>query len=244
MLGRSEGRLLAALLRHPLVCHDERMGWRSERLREFAVAANDGIIGTAGVLQGFAGAGASSSQLLVASVSALVAGSVASFGSKYAEIAAERDAQRAIISQEERELTDAPADEIAVIAAHFVSRGLDPAQALDVATTLHAHDPLTAQLENEHGIDEVFGRWAPVRGALAAALAFITGSALPLVMLLVYPRLIESWAVFGVVIVSLVVTAILIGVATGTSIRRTLFRTLTIGVATMMLSFLAGTIVF
>ena len=43
------------------------MGWyRSPVFRGLAVAASDGIIGTAGVLQGFAGAGASSTTLLIA----------------------------------------------------------------------------------------------------------------------------------------------------------------------------------
>lgn len=221
------------------------MRWlRSERLRGFAVSTNDGIIGTAGVLQGFAGAGASSQQLLVASVSALVAGSVASFGSKYAEIAAERDAQLRIVSDERLQLADTPAQEIALIAERFSSRGVTLALAHTVAQQLHDHDPLAAQLEEEHDIQRVLGPWAALVGALGSAFAFIAGSALPLVMLLVYPALVESLAVFAVVVLSLVVTAILIALASGASIRRVLIRTLAIGVATMVLSFLAGSIVF
>jgi VIT1/CCC1 family predicted Fe2+/Mn2+ transporter len=45
-----------------------------DSLRSWSVVANDGIIATAGILEGFAGAGASHATLVTAATSATVAG--------------------------------------------------------------------------------------------------------------------------------------------------------------------------
>ncbi|MFJ2517822.1 VIT1/CCC1 transporter family protein [Cellulosimicrobium cellulans] len=65
------------------------------RVREtsWAIDANDGIISTAGLLQGFAGAGAGDRLLLFAAVAALIAGGLSAGGAKWAEVAAEREEQ-------------------------------------------------------------------------------------------------------------------------------------------------------
>jgi VIT1/CCC1 family predicted Fe2+/Mn2+ transporter len=221
------------------------VGWyRSPGFRGLAVAASDGIIGTAGVLQGFAGAGASSTTLLIASMSALVAGSAAEFGSKYAELAADRDAERALIAEEERDLREDASDELADLTAHFEERGVERELARRTAEQMFAHDPLAAQLEVEHGIT---GRTSAVQlyvGAFGTALAFAVGSTLPLAILLAYPAAWETWAVFIAVLLSLAVTSVLISISAGTSVPRALARTLTIGAVTMALSFAAGVIVF
>ena len=218
--------------------------YRSERARQFVMDANDGIIGTAGVLQGFAGAGASSSTLLVASVSALVAGAVAQFGGQYSEVAAERDAERDLVRHELTELSTDPDVERAEIAAHFESRGVPPELSRAVAHELHAHDPLAAQLEQEHGVRELTGPFEPLVAGLLAAGAFALGSGMPLLMLIVYPALWESWAVFVAVLISLSITSGLIALAAGTRVWRALLRTVGIGVATMLISYLAGSLVF
>jgi VIT1/CCC1 family predicted Fe2+/Mn2+ transporter len=221
------------------------MRWyRSDAARDFAVAANDGIIGTAGVLLGFAGAGAASGTLLVASLSALVAGSVAGFGAKYAELAAERDAERALIAETEKDIGEDASDDLEDLAAHFVERGVPHDLAVDVAQRMHAHDAVGAHLEVEHGLDEPMPPSRPVLGGLANAAAFATGSVLPLLMLLAYPAAWEEWAVVTATLISLAVTSVLIAVSARTSVPRAFRRTITIGVATMGLSYLVGLVVF
>jgi VIT1/CCC1 family predicted Fe2+/Mn2+ transporter len=160
------------------------------------------------------------------------------------ELAAERDAERAVIADEERDLREESSDDLADPADHFEERGVERELARATAEQMFAHDALAAQLETEHGIT------APTRaaelflGALAAALAFAVGSALPLCILLAYPAAWESWAVFIAVLLSLAITSVLIAISARTSVPRALGRTLTIGAATMALSYLAGVIVF
>ena len=64
-----------------------------ESLRSWTAVANDAIIATAGILEGFAGAGADEHALIVAATVATVAGMLAAGGSKFAEVDAEREAQ-------------------------------------------------------------------------------------------------------------------------------------------------------
>ncbi|WP_153683705.1 VIT1/CCC1 transporter family protein [Agromyces agglutinans] len=220
------------------------MAWvRSEGFRSFVVSSTDGIIGTAGVLLGFAGAGASSGTLLIASISALVAGSVAGFCSKYAELAAERDAERAVIADEIEDLRD-PADDLAALAARFEARGVQPTVAREVAEQLFAHDALDAELEFTHGIDEPTRAVEPLLGAAAGAAAIALGSALPLAILVVYPAAWEEWAVALAVILSLTVAGVLTSVTARTSVWRGLARTVGVGVLTMLATYLAGVLIF
>ena len=62
--------------------------------RSWMIDANDGIIATASLLQGFAGAGASDRLLLLAATAATIAGGLSAGGAKWAEVAAEREAEQ------------------------------------------------------------------------------------------------------------------------------------------------------
>src|SRR6476659_6017580 len=64
-----------------------------ESLRSWTQVANDGIIATAGILEGFAGAGAGNRTLITAATTATIAGMLAVGGAEWAEAAAEREAQ-------------------------------------------------------------------------------------------------------------------------------------------------------
>ena len=72
------------------------------------VDANDGIIATAGIVEGFAGAGASATTITIAAFSAMVAGGIALGGAKYSETATERDAEQALIDEERMQLELSP----------------------------------------------------------------------------------------------------------------------------------------
>lgn len=213
-------------------------------MRQLCADANDGIIGTAGVLQGFSGAGGSARTLIVASASTMIAGSVAQFGAQFAQDSAERDAQVRLIEEEAASIAADPSAEIAELAARFTDRGVPPDLAHEVAEDMHEHDPLGAQLEQEYGIQEPMSRLAPVLSGLRAALGFALGSALPLVVLLLYPSAWESRVLFAAVVLSLCLTSVLIAVSSGTSVRRAIFRTVSIGVLSMAISYVAGLIVF
>jgi VIT1/CCC1 family predicted Fe2+/Mn2+ transporter len=148
-------------------------------LRNRGVDANDGIIATAGIVEGFVGAGASGSTIIVAAFAAMVSGGIALGGTKYSEEAAERDAERALVEEERRQLAMLPDEELAELAEHYRTRGLSPDLAAQVAKELSAHDALAAHVVAEHGIDLAVPRSRPV--------AFAIGAVVPLLSALLVP---------------------------------------------------------
>ena len=131
---------------------------RAQSFRSWTIDANDGIIGTSGILEGFAGAGASHSVLVTAASAATIAGALGLGGATWAEAAAEREAQLELAEEERAQLAADPAAEIDELAAYYERKGLSPDLAREVAEQLTAHDALAAQLETEHGITEVMYR--------------------------------------------------------------------------------------
>jgi VIT1/CCC1 family predicted Fe2+/Mn2+ transporter len=212
--------------------------------RQWAVDANDGIIATAGLLEGFAGAGASDQVLITAATAMIVAGSLGLGGAKWAEEAGERDAQQRLIEEEREELAASPEAEEAELARYWESKGLTPDTAQQVARQLSAKDALAAQLQYEHDIDEPTPPWQPVWAGVTSAIAFLLGSLIPLLITVFVPVEIEVWAIVVAVVLSLVLTSWLASQTGHMSLSRTLARTLAVGIGTMAVSYFIGSLVF
>jgi len=212
-------------------------------LRLWTAVANDGIIATAGLLEGFAGSGASDRSLIVVAIVATVSGMLAAGGIEWSQAASEREAQQATAADEAVELERDPEAESQELVAYYESRGVEPGLAREVARQLMAHDPLTAQLETEHGIRRVMSGAETVRTGIGAAVAYAIGALIPLLITSFVPRRADTWAIVGAVLVSLVVTSV-VGARSGrTNVGRTLGRTLAVGAGTMLVSFAVGHLV-
>ena len=165
-------------------------------------------------------------------------------GAEWAEAAAEREAQLVAAEEEAADIARQPDVEHAELVAYYEGKGLTPHLAREVADQLMARDPLDAQLESEHGIFEVTSRAETVRVGIGSAIAYLLGAAIPLAVTVAAPVAVESWLILAAVVVSLIVTSA-IGARTGhTNLSHTLVRTLTIGLATMAVSYLVGKLVF
>ena len=156
-----------------------RLSW----LRAAVLGANDGIVSTAGIVVGVAGATPERGAIAVAGMAGLVAGALSMGTGEYVSVSTQRDSEQALLRTEERELREDPEDELAELAGLYVERGLDDDLALEVARQLSAKDALAAHAEVELGIDpdELTSPW---RAALASMLSFTVGAALPLLTIL------------------------------------------------------------
>ncbi len=211
-------------------------------VRALVVDTNDGIIATAGIVEGFAGAGATESTITIAAFSAMVAGGIALGGAKYAEAATERDAELALIDEERQQLAMSPDEERAELEALYEMRGLSASLAREVAAELTAADALAAHVEAEHGLSLRAAGPTPLLVAVTAGLAFALGSGVPLVTVLIAP---DAWRVpvtFAAVVASLVATSLVAARAGGTHVVRTLVRTVVIGTSAMLLTLAAGSL--
>lgn len=212
--------------------------------RQWVVDANDGVIATAGLLEGFAGAGADDRTLMIASTALIIAGSLSIGGAKWAEEAGELDAERRIIADERAQLAASPDTELNELTEYWVGKGLSPQLAAQVAQELNAKDALAAQLEFEHDIDEPTPSWQPAWAGVTSGLAFLLGSLIPLLITFVLPVRNEPLAILVAVVASLVFTSWLGARSGGMPIGRTIIRTLIIGVGTIAVSYLLGNLLF
>ena len=151
------------------------------------MGANDGIVSTASLLIGVAAAGGTRQALLVAGSASLVAGAMSMAAGEYVSVSSQADTERADLERERRELSADIESERNELANIYVGRGLEPALARTVAEQLMARDALAAHARDELGLTQTLSA-RPLQAAVASALTFATGAALPLVAALLTPH--------------------------------------------------------
>jgi len=161
----------------------ERIGW----LRAAVLGANDGVISTASLMLGIAGASRSGGEVLLAGVAALVAGAMSMAAGEFVSVSSQADSERADLARERDEIKDDPVAETRELAGIYVKRGLDKALAEQVAEQLMAKDALGAHARDELGISETV-QAKPIQAALASAASFVGGAIIPLAAALVSPK--------------------------------------------------------
>ncbi|MEY3532929.1 MAG: hypothetical protein RI979_953 [Pseudomonadota bacterium] len=159
-----------------------RIGW----LRAAVLGANDGIVSTASLIVG-AAAASGRAEVLVAGMAGLAAGALSMAAGEYVSVSSQSDTEKADTAREQAELDADPAEELRALASIYEDRGLEPALALQVATALHAKDPLAAHLRDELGFSE-HSEAKPLVAAGASALTFAVGAALPLAAAALVPE--------------------------------------------------------
>src|ERR1700730_6060833 len=161
-----------------------RAGW----LRAAVLGADDGIVSVSSLMIGVAASSASREAVRVAAVAGLVAGAMSMAVGEYVSVSAQRDAERADVERETRELAHQPRAELLELARIYVKRGLDKELAMRVAEQLSTRDPLGAHLRDELGIDrDSLAR--PIQAAWISAASFASFAVIPIVGLLVAPAI-------------------------------------------------------
>jgi VIT1/CCC1 family predicted Fe2+/Mn2+ transporter len=190
---------------HPDEPHRNGLQARLNWLRAGVLGANDGIISTAGIVVGVAAATSDRTAILIAGVAALVAGAVSMALGEYVSVSSARDTERALIAKEMQELADDPEAELAELAEIYRRKGLTEPTAHRVAVELTRNDALAAHVDAELGLD-LDHRINPWHAALASAVAFTLGAALPLLAMVLAAPAARVPVTFVGVIVALAAT--------------------------------------
>lgn len=154
-----------------------RSGW----LRAAVLGANDGIVSTASLILGVAAAEATRGEVMLAGIAGLVAGAMSMAAGEYVSVSSQADTEAADLKREKQELEDNSDFEHKELATIYVGRGLDQALANQVARQLMEHDALAAHARDELGLSELHTA-RPLQAAVASALTFALGAALPLLI--------------------------------------------------------------
>lgn len=147
-----------------------RIGW----LRAAVLGANDGVVSTAALIVGVAGAGSDRGTVLIAGLAGLVAGAMSMAAGEYVSVSSQADAEAADRAREQEELATMPEAELAELRDIYVERGLDAELATRVAEQLMAGDALKAHLRDELGITESLAA-RPLQAAAVSAATFRSG---------------------------------------------------------------------
>jgi VIT1/CCC1 family predicted Fe2+/Mn2+ transporter len=169
-----------------LPARERHRGHHISWLRAAVLGANDGAISTASLVVGVAAAKATAQGILVAGLAGLAAGAMAMAAGEYVSVSSQADTERADLAQEQRELSQDVEFERRELAQIYVTRGLSPDLAFEVAVQLMEHDALGAHARDELGITAEFAAH-PVQAALASAASFTAGAAVPLAVVCLLP---------------------------------------------------------
>ena len=159
-----------------------RIGW----LRAAVLGANDGIISTASLIVGVAGAAGPKSQILIAGIAGLLAGSMAMAAGEYVSVSSQADTEKADLAREQRELAANPAAEQEELAQIYIKRGVDRDTAIKVASQLMANDALGAHAQDELGVFQTAAA-RPIQAGITSAITFSCGAAAPLLLAFLTP---------------------------------------------------------
>ena len=215
-----------------------RIGW----LRAAVLGANDGIISTASLILGVAGASASKGSILLAGIAGLVAGAMSMAAGEYVSVSSQSDTENADLAREREELATEPEAEREELTKIYVDRGVEAALAREVADQLTAKDALGAHARDELGISEITTA-RPVQAALTSAATFSVGAAAPLALVLISPG---DWLVPVVAGGSLFALAVLgwLGAKTGgAEVLKPVLRVTFWGALAMAITFGIGVLV-
>jgi len=196
-----------------------RAGW----LRAAVLGSNDAIVSTASLMIGVAASEASTESVLVSGVAGLVAGSMSMAVGEYISVSSQRDAERADIEREKRELVEQPEAELRELVSLYEKRGLDTRLATEVAKQLSVHDPLGTHMRDELGIDQA-SLARPLQAAWISAVSFAAFAMIPLAAFLVAPASVRALAIAAISLVSLTVLGGLGGKLGGAPVVRAALR--------------------
>jgi VIT1/CCC1 family predicted Fe2+/Mn2+ transporter len=105
---------------------------------------------------------------------------------EYVSVSSQSDTENADIARERLELETDDEHELLELTNIYITRGLTPELAHQVAVQFTERDALTAHARDELGITEALNA-RPIQAALASAATFATGAALPLLVVLLAP---------------------------------------------------------
>lgn len=158
---------------------------KSNFLRAAVLGANDGTISSSSLIVGLAASGLDKQSIIVASMSAIIAGALSMAAGEYVSVSSQSDIEKADIEKEKEALKNYPNEELKELEEIYISRGVSKELARKVALELSQKDALEAHIRDELGIDS-HNIAKPLRAAAISATTFLLGAIFPLLNLLFF----------------------------------------------------------
>jgi VIT1/CCC1 family predicted Fe2+/Mn2+ transporter len=151
-------------------------------IREIVFGGQDGLISTTTLVAGIAATTTQNIVVLVAGAIATVAGALSMAVGSYLASRAQRQLYEAELASEQQEIAGKPGEETAELLAALIGRGMARRDAIEIVRRMAAHPGLMLDLLGVFELGLIpEGLGSPIRDAIVTGVAFIAGSAIPLV---------------------------------------------------------------
>ena len=211
-----------------------RAGW----LRAAVLGVNDGLVSTASLMIGVVSA-QKNDFVVTAGLAGIAAGAMSMAVGEYVSVRSQNDIEESDKQLEIEHLAIDPQGELEELTQIYQERGISRATAEKVAQELHAHDALGAHLRDELGQhDSTKAR--PMQAALASAISFTAGGAIPLLGALAPSLGQKAFSIVGITFIGLFIAGIISAKTAGSSMIRTTGRIVFGGALGMAITALVG----
>jgi VIT1/CCC1 family predicted Fe2+/Mn2+ transporter len=223
----------------PIVTQSGRILSTLNWLRAGVLGANDGIVSTAAIIFGVAGASASHSTIMLAGIAAVAAGALSMAAGEYVSVATQRDLEAAELARQKADLERDPDGELQLLARLFEQRGVESKLASEVARQMSAKDALSVHARAELGIDPdaVTNPWA---ASFASLIAFTIGGLIPIVAMLLSPRDVEIWTTGAAVVIAMALSGAVSARLGRLPLIASVFRNVAGGLLAMAITYAVG----
>ena len=210
-------------------------------LRAAVFGVSDGLVSNASLIMGVAGASAQNATILLTGIAGMVAGAFSMAAGEYVSVRSQREMYEYQIGLERDELEEYPEEEAHELALIYEARGIDPDEAMRMATQIIA-DPeraLDTLAREELGLNpEDLG--SPWGAALSSFFSFGIGSAIPLLPFVFGTKAASLQMVIALTAIALFVVGATLSLFTGRSALASGARMLAIGGAAGGITFMVG----
>lgn len=209
------------------------------KLRAAVLGANDGIVSTAGIVLGVAGAAASKDTILIAGVAGLVAGAISMAAGEFVSVSSQRDSERAFLDSRRKHIATNHASISEELIELYQEKGFSKKTAVQATKELDAKGLVSRELEKESGIDpdDLTNPWS---AAIASAIAFTAGAIIPLAAIALTPDDLRLPVTVFAVLLSLILTGTLSARAGKANKTQAALRVVIWGVGAMAITYTIG----
>lgn len=217
----------------------ENFASRLNILRAGVLGANDGIVSIAGVVIGVATATSDKWVIFLSGMSAILAGAFSMAGGEYVSVSTQKDTELAATEREKRLYETDPEAAKESLYAHYLSEGECETSARLLTNKAFAKNPVKALVEEKYKLEfEEFTN--PWQAALSSFVAFVLGSALPMLAVMLLPEIGRIWGTMLVVVACLFATGYTSAKLGAAPVWPAVCRNVVMGLLTMLATFLIG----
>lgn len=210
-------------------------------LRAAVFGASDGLVSNVLLIIGLASADASGSVVRAAGTAGLLAGAISMASGEYVSVKAQNEVVESELAKEAAALAADPQEETEELAQLYVERGMEPAEAMQMAQLLMKNPEVALEVHAREELGVVPGELAsPISAASWSFVAFAIGAFLPLIPWLMAGGTGATWASVAIGVLASASIGMALALSTGRSVAKNVGRHVGIAVGAAVITWAIG----